>query len=197
AAAAGRATAARRPPSSHARRHSRSRARGKAARESRPPLRRPPREGARAGEAGREGAARRPQVGRGASRGVRIGPEETVTRRWGAPKWPPKPPARPYALQHLAGRAARGDDILDNEAVLTGRQREPAPQPHHAVLPLREERADAERACDFMGHEDAADGRGEHALGAGVAEWGGQRVAEPRRVLGILKNERRLQINIR
>src|SRR5205085_4686791 len=48
-------------------------------------------------------------------------------------------PARPHALHHLAGRAARGDDIPDNDVALTGRQRDPALQPHHAVLPLREE----------------------------------------------------------
>src|SRR6267143_1381607 len=105
-------------------------------------------------------------------------------------------PARPHALHHLAGRAAGGDDVLDDEAALTGRQREPAPQPHHAVLALRKERAHAERARHLVGHEDAADGGGEHALGAGVAERGGQRVAEPRRVLRILKNQRRLQINV-
>src|SRR5207248_7638620 len=69
-----------------------------------------------------------------------------------------------HALDHLTGRAASGDDVLDDEAALARREREAAPQPHRAVLPLGEQRADAERARDLVGDQDAADGWRQHRL---------------------------------
>src|SRR5882762_9311407 len=45
-------------------------------------------------------------------------------------------PARPPPLHNTAGRAARGDDILDDEPALTRRERYPATQPHQTVLPI-------------------------------------------------------------
>ena len=66
------------------------------------------------------------------------------------------------AADDLADGAARGHHVLDDEARLAERQREPAPEAHHAVLALGEERAHAERARDLVSDQDAADRGRQH-----------------------------------
>jgi hypothetical protein len=59
-----------------------------------------------------------------------------------------------------------------------------------STLPLGEEGPDAERSCHFVRDQDAADGRRQHRLHPVVAERGGERFAEGRGVVGVLKHQR-------
>src|SRR5262249_30960032 len=97
----------------------------------------------------------------------------------------------------LADRAARGHHVLDHEAPLAGRDGESTAQTHHALFTLGEERAHAERAGDLVSDRDAADRRSQHGLDAVAPERRGQRRAESLGVLGILEDQRRLQIHVR
>ena len=69
---------------------------------------------------------------------------------------------RPGHLHRLARRAAGRQHVLDDEHAIAVREHEAAAQRERAVLPLGEDRADAERAADFLADDDAAERRREH-----------------------------------
>ena len=68
----------------------------------------------------------------------------------------------------------RRDDVLNNQAALSGAQGEAAAEAHRAAFAFGEEGARAQRACHLVGDQDAADGRGQDGLHAVVAEGGGE-----------------------
>src|SRR5207247_2334852 len=100
-----------------------------------------------------------------------------------------------HALRHLARGAAGGDDVLDDQAILAGREREAAAQRHRAVLALGEQASRAQGSRHLVGHQDAADRGGQHCRHARLAEGRSQRRAERGGVRRILEDERRLQVD--
>ena len=101
------------------------------------------------------------------------------------------------APDDLARRAAGGDHVLDDQASLARGEGEAPAQAHHAVLALAEQRARAEGARDLVRDEDAADRGREHRAGASGGQARGQGAPERLRVLRVLEDERRLQIDVR
>jgi hypothetical protein len=101
------------------------------------------------------------------------------------------------APDDLADGATRGHHVLDHQASLAGGQREPAPEPHDAVLPLGEERARAEGAGHFVGDHDAADRRRQNGPDTVAAERRRERLAERGGVNRVLQHQRGLQIDVR
>ena len=68
----------------------------------------------------------------------------------------------------LARRSGGRDDVLDDQDLVVGREREAAAQGQRAVLALGEERAHVERARDFLPDDDAAE-RGREDAGRAEA----------------------------
>src|SRR5262249_62051460 len=102
----------------------------------------------------------------------------------------------PPVAPPFSGGPAVGRRAPEEAAPPASPRRDPPPQSHHALLTLGEERADAERARDFVGDEDAADRGSQDGLSARADERRGQRLTEPRRMLRVLEDERRLQIDV-
>ncbi len=73
-------------------------------------------------------------------------------------------------LDRLARRSARGDDVLDDEDALPGREREAAAQRETAVLPFCEDGPHPERAPHLLPDDDSAESRREDCLHAQIAD---------------------------
>ena len=100
----------------------------------------------------------------------------------------------PRHVHRLSRRAAGRDDVFDDEDPFTGVEREPAPQRQRAVLALREDRADAESAADFLADHDPAERGRQHRLRAERSDDRAKRGAERLGLAWMLQHERALQI---
>jgi hypothetical protein len=97
-------------------------------------------------------------------------------------------------LHRLTRRAARREDILDDQDAILFREHEPASQHERAILPFREDSAHAERACDFMADDDATKSRREDDGRAPFENLGDKLAAERLGMDRMLQDERALEI---
>ena len=105
-------------------------------------------------------------------------------------------PAPVGDVGRLARRSAGRNHVLDDQHAVRRRQREPAPEHETPVLPLGEERTDAERARRLLADDDAAERGREHGRRLQVARPLGDTGAERFGELGELEHQRALEIAI-
>ena len=94
----------------------------------------------------------------------------------------------------LAGRAAGGDDVLDDEDPLGGGEREAPAQRQPAVAPFGEDGPDAERAGHLVSDDHAAEGRGQDHARRQRTHPRRHRRAERRGPRRVLEHQRALQV---
>ena len=98
-------------------------------------------------------------------------------------------------VDRFPGRLTGRDDILDDQDSFAGIESKPAPQLQATVATLGEHGSDAERARHLVSDDQAPEGRRQYDLWCPASHMASHCRPEPRRMFGVLENQRALEIS--
>ncbi len=99
-----------------------------------------------------------------------------------------------HQSHRFPGRSSGGDDVVDDESLLSLTDPEAAPKPHDITLAFREDCPATEASAELVSDDDGAHGRGNDQVGFFRAHEGSQSVRTPLGVPGPLQDLGALEV---